>query len=118
LAKNDPVVVNEGATYEAKNEDSQGEKRRVVAYHVDRPRSTVFVAPLGSSSEERIAIDDFLRDYELVAQQGEPLPEDRDQKATNTRTADRNVRTPQLDTTRASPTREELESRNAKRNER
>jgi hypothetical protein len=107
-----PVVVNEGATYE-KNDGGE----RVVAFHVDRPRSQVLFAPLGASSEDRASIDDFLRDYKLVAQQGEPLPEDKNTKATTTRTEDRSVRTPLMDTTKASPSREELERRNAKRSD-
>jgi hypothetical protein len=73
------VVVNEGATYEAKNEDTNGERRRVVAFHVDRPRSTVLFAPLGSGREERLSVDEFLRDFDLLAQQGEPLPEDKEE---------------------------------------
>lgn len=64
------VTVNEGATYEA-NEGGD----RVIAFHVDRPRSEVYFAPVGSAREDRTSIEDFLKNYKLIAQQGEPLPE-------------------------------------------
>lgn len=64
------VTVNEGATYEANNGG-----QRVVVFFVDRPRSTVHFAPVGSAREDSADIDAFLRDYKLIANQGEPLPE-------------------------------------------
>ena len=67
---NEVVTVNEGATYEANNGG-----KRVVVFFVDRPRSTVHFAPLNSSTEDSASIEDFLRDYKLIANQGEPLPE-------------------------------------------
>lgn len=66
------VTVNEGATYE--HNDS---KDRVVAFFVDRPRSQVRFARLGSGREENTDIESFLKDYTLIAQQGELLPEDK-----------------------------------------
>lgn len=120
------VVVNEGATYEAKNADTQGEKTRVVAFHVDRPRSTVQFAPLGSGREDRLSVDEFLNTYTLVAQQGEPLPENKAENDKAQARAEREAkdaqanatRAPKLDTTKASPTREALEARATARNER
>jgi len=64
------VTVNEGATYEEKDGG-----QRVVVFFVDRPRSTVHFAPVGSAREDTASIEDFLHDYDLVANQGEPLPE-------------------------------------------
>jgi len=75
MATEKVVTVNEGATYEA-NDGGQ----RVVAFHVDRPRSEVYFAPLGSAREDRTSIEDFLKGYKLIAQQGEALPEDRKAK--------------------------------------
>lgn len=101
------VTVNEGATYEA---NDGGE--RVTAFHVDRPRSEVYFAPLGSAREERTSIDAFLKGYKLIAQQGEPLPEDRNQKATSTRSEDTSISTQRTGNT----TREALDATAAKRN--
>ena len=64
------VTVNEGATYE-KNEGGQ----QVIVFFVDRPRSTVHFAPVGASTEDEATIDDFLRDFKLIANKGEALPE-------------------------------------------
>lgn len=75
MANEKIVTVNEGATYEA-NDGGQ----RVVAFHVDRPRSEVYFAPVGSAREDRTDIDTFLKDYKLIAQQGEALPEARKAK--------------------------------------
>jgi hypothetical protein len=120
------VVVNEGATYEAKNEDSQGDKARVVAFFVDRPRNTVKFAPLGSGREDSMSIDEFLNAYTLIAQAGEPLPEnkaenDKAQKAATAQTEEAR-KTPQraerMDTTTITPTRSGLEDRANARNER
>lgn len=112
------VTVDEGAVYEAKTEDRSGDKRRLIAFFVDRPRATVFASPVGAGAEERIPLEDFLNDYTKIAEPGEALPEDRNQKAARTRTEDRQTRTPRIDTDTASPTRESLEARNAARNER
>lgn len=112
------VAVNEGATYQRKDTDATAEGARVVAFHVDRPRSTVFFAPLGSGREDRASIDDFLRDYELVAQEGEPLPED---KKANEEVANKPTRrtatAPHQDNTTGNATRATLETRAAARNE-
>jgi hypothetical protein len=113
------VAVNEGATYERKNAQEGQEGTRVVAFHVDRPRSTVLFAPLGSGREDRATIDDFLRDYKLIAQEGEPLPEDK--KANATAARERSSRTtetaaPHQDNTTGNATRTHLEARAAARN--
>jgi hypothetical protein len=111
LAKEQVVEqVNQGATYEA-NEGGE----RVVAFFVDRPRNEVRYSTLGSARENRMDIDGFLKGFKLIAQEGEPLPEDKDQKATNTRKADTNIST-QSDA--GNTTRTAINERTANRNER
>jgi hypothetical protein len=107
MAEAKQFVVNQGATYEA-NEGGE----RVVAFYVNRPRSEVSYAPLGSGREERTSIDEFLKNYKLIAQEGEALPEDRNQKASNTRTEDTNLSIQNTPNTN----RAELDERAAKRN--
>jgi hypothetical protein len=118
MANEKIVAVNEGATYQRKDAKEGQEGTRVVAFHVDRPRSTVLFAPLGSGREDRASIDDFLRDYELIAQEGEPLPEDKkaNEKAARAQTT-RTTKAPHQDNTTGNATRTHLEARAAARNE-
>src|SRR5688572_2723897 len=112
MANEKVVVVNPGATYEPKQEDTSGEKVRVVAFHVDRPRSEVRFSPLGSGRENRLPIDEFLATYDLVAQEGEPLPENKAENEKAQKDAEKRkeaareapARAPKLDTRTASPT--------------
>src|SRR5690349_14031060 len=120
---NEIVTVNRGATYQRKDGD---EASRVVVFLVDRPRGNIRFAPLGSAREDSLSMEEFLDQYELIAQQGEALPEDRKSNERANKTADADAekaqatptRAAKLDTTKASPTREELEGRAAARNER
>ena len=110
------VAVNEGATYE--NNDT---KQRVVAFHVDRPRSTVLFAPIGSGREDRTDIETFLKNYTLIAQEGEPLPEDKkaNAEAQEQAAADRDATLKDMrtnDPTRTNTTRADLDARAAARN--
>ena len=75
MATEKVVTVSEGATYEANDGGA-----RVTAFHVDRPRSEVYFAPLGSAKEDRASLEDFLRDYKLIAQKGEAVPEPKNTK--------------------------------------
>ena len=115
------VTVNRGATYQRKDGD---EASRVVVFLVDRPRGNVRFAPLGSAREDNLSIEEFLDQYELIAQQGEALPEDRKANAAANKKADADAeaaqgtgaRAPKMDTRTASPTREALEARADARN--
>lgn len=70
MAKNDPVTVNEGGTYENK-----ASKERVVAWHVDMGR-VVRYSPqsIGSGREYRMPVGEFLEQFVEV--------EDKPEKAT------------------------------------
>lgn len=123
MAKDKVVVVNEGATYQRKGAEDGAEGARVVAFHVDRPRSTVLFAPLGSGREDRLSIDEFLDTYELIAEEGQPLPEDRKENEAGNRRVEKS-REEALEANRAdnpatrNTTRTDLDARAAARNER